>query len=69
MFEVRRDARLLLSQDYMRDLALNEEVEIPLGSSSDVQVKSVSERTTIDPSRANTIPLLPGVVSVRQTLG
>ena len=67
MFGMRRDARLLLSQDYVRDLAVNEEVEIALGSSSDVQVRSVSERTTIDPSRANSIPLLPGVVSLRQT--
>ncbi|HEY6457121.1 MAG TPA: hypothetical protein VIY90_17740 [Steroidobacteraceae bacterium] len=67
VFAARGGARLLLHQDYVRDLAVNEEVEIALGSSSDVQVRCVSEQTSVDRGRARTIPLLPGVVSLRRT--
>jgi hypothetical protein len=50
----------------MRDLAVNEEVEIDTGVSPDVRIKAVRERTTIDPRRARTIPLVPGVIRLRE---
>ena len=45
----------------MRDLAVDEEVEIDLGESPDVQVAMQREKTTIDPARIQSLPLVPGV--------
>jgi len=50
VFTSRDDTRLLLNETGMRDLALNEEVEFDLGSTSDVQVRSVGTQTAIDPA-------------------
>jgi len=41
-------------------------VEIDMGVSSDVQIKAIHERTTIDSDHAQTIPLVPGVLSLRE---
>jgi hypothetical protein len=59
-------AQLLLSEANMRDLAVNEEVEIALGTSSDVQIRASAEDVTIDPAHVRRIPLVPGVVAIRE---
>ena len=61
----REGTKLLLNEDNLRDLAVNEEVEINMGASPDVQVKQVDQDTTIDPAHVRKIPLVPGVVSLR----
>lgn len=56
-------ARVLLRESGMRDLAVDEEVEIDMGASPDVQVKSVTERAAIDAAHAQPLPLVPGAPS------
>jgi hypothetical protein len=56
---------LLLHEADMRDLAVNEEVEIDAGTSGDVQVRVRRTNVDIDPARDRTIPLLPGLRSLR----
>jgi hypothetical protein len=60
-------AQLLLHESGMRDLAVEEELEINLGDSADVLVTVAKEKTIIDPSRVQSLPLVPGVLSVRST--
>ena len=43
----------MLHESDLRDLAVDEEVEINLGESPDVQVVAEKEKTTIDPARSN----------------
>jgi hypothetical protein len=58
----RRDAaNLLLDESGIRDLAVDEDVEVELGESPDVTVSAQVERTTIDPKQAHALPLVPGV--------
>jgi hypothetical protein len=66
VFSLRGDARLLLNETGIRDLALNEEVELDLGRASDVQVRSIGTQTSIDPALSGRIPLVPHVQSVRE---
>jgi hypothetical protein len=66
VFGWHQGTQLLLNEADMRDLAVDEEVEIALGTSSDVQVRARSESVTIDPARVRKIPLVPGVVSIRE---
>jgi hypothetical protein len=66
VFASRGNASLLLNEAGIRDLALNEEVEFDLGTASDVQARSIGTQTTIDPAQAKTIPLVPGVLSLRE---
>jgi hypothetical protein len=54
--------QLLEHQSDLRDTAVNEDVEIDLGSSSDVQVSAVRETTRVDSAHADMLPLVPGVV-------
>ena len=69
VFQARRGVRVFLNQADMLDHAVNEEVEIPLGSSSDVQVQTESDNESItDPAFARLVPLVPGVLSLRETL-
>jgi len=56
-------ARVLLRESGLRDLAVDEEVEIDMGTSADVQVKAVSE-PNVDAARAPLLPLVPGASSV-----
>ena len=51
----------------MRDLAQNEEVEIDMGSSKEVQVRAVTDEQSIDAARTRTIPLVPGRFSLRNS--
>ena len=55
---------LVVSDSPLRDIAVNEEVEINAGESPDVQVSSVIERIQADPA-AKELPLIPGVVNLR----
>ena len=53
--------RLLQHESGLRDIAVDEEVEIDVGESSDVQVSATPEGTRIDSSDAKLLPLVPGV--------
>jgi hypothetical protein len=52
---------LLLHESGLRDLAVDEEVEIDMGMSSDVEVMAVKERAGIESARS--LPLVPGTES------
>jgi hypothetical protein len=62
VFAARGGDTILLHESGMRDLALDEEVEINLGDSPDVQVAVTKEKALIDPAR--TAPV-PGVAAPR----
>jgi hypothetical protein len=49
----------------IRDLAIDEEVEINMGDSPDVEVTSVKESSSIDPVRSRLLSLVPGVSRLR----
>src|SRR5258707_1708897 len=53
--------RLLQHESGMRDIAIDEEVEIDLGESPDVQVSETHEATSIDAAHAKLLPLVPGM--------
>jgi hypothetical protein len=52
VFTERGGASLLLHESPLRDLAVDEEVEIGLGESADVQVKTVNEQASVDTAHA-----------------
>ena len=60
-FLVRGDASLLLAESPLRDVALDEEFELSLGDSPDVQVEAVRERRSIPATGTAALPLLPGM--------
>jgi hypothetical protein len=62
VFGSHEGARLLEHESGVRDTAVNEEVEIDMGSSADVQVTRVREKISVDSAHAETLPLVPGVV-------
>jgi hypothetical protein len=62
VFSLHDGQRLLLHESAMRDLAVNEEIEIELGSSPDVQVAVVHQKVNVDAAQAKLLPLLPGVM-------
>lgn len=53
--------RLLQQESGLRDTAVDEEVEIDAGESSDVQVSGDVEETHVDSPHARLLPLVPGV--------
>jgi hypothetical protein len=53
--------RLLEHESGMRDIAVDEDVEIDMGESSDVQVSVTREKTGIDSAHAQILPLVPGM--------
>jgi hypothetical protein len=61
VFAAQGDAELLLHESGMRDLAVDEEVELDLGDSSDVQVSAVKEKSSVDSSRGPPLPQVPGI--------
>jgi hypothetical protein len=65
VFAARDGAKVLLHEAGMRDLAVDEEVEIDLGESPDVQIAAQREKTNIDPAGIQNLPLVPGVTMVR----
>ncbi len=65
VFAARDGATLLEHESNLRDLAVDEEVEVDMGDSPDVQVRAAKETTTIDPARTHELPLVPGVLHLR----
>ena len=53
--------RLLEHESALHDTAVDEELEIDLGESSDVQVSMTHEKSSIDSAHAQLLPLVPGV--------
>jgi hypothetical protein len=62
VFASRGGERLLQHESGIRDLAVDEEVEINLGDSAEVQFSVEKDSTRIDPARTRVLPLVPGVV-------
>jgi hypothetical protein len=65
VFAANGSTPLLENEAELRDLAVDEDVEIDMGSRADVQVQATTESRSIDAARAKVVPLLPGVLSVR----
>jgi len=65
VFAARDGATLLEHESNLRDLAVDEEVEVDMGDSPGVQVAAAMEKTTIDPARTHELPLVPGVLHLR----
>ena len=61
VFGSHHGARLLEHESGLRDIAVDEELEIDMGESSDVQVSMTAEKTGIDSAHAKLLPLVPGV--------
>jgi hypothetical protein len=62
VFAARDGETLLEHESNLRDLAVNEEVEIDMGDSPDVQVTAAKEKITIDPAHTHELPLVPGIL-------
>ena len=62
VFSSRDGERLLQHESGMRDIAVDEELELDMGESPDVQVSLVEEQTRVDSPHATQLPLVPGVV-------
>jgi hypothetical protein len=60
VFGSHQGERLLEHESGLRDIAVDEEVEIDAGSSADVQVAVVKEQTNVDSAHARMLPLVPG---------
>lgn len=61
-FVTRGATRLLVSETPLRDTAVDEELEIGMGESADVQVQAVRERRTVGKgSAAGELPSVPGI--------
>jgi len=65
VFAANGAAPLLENEAEIRDLAIDEDVEIDMGSRPDVQVQATTESRRIDSARAKVLPLIPGVLSAR----
>jgi len=65
VFAARDGGTLLERESNLRDLAVDEEVEVDLGDSADVQVTAAKEKATIAPARTHDLPLVPGVLHLR----
>lgn len=61
VFGPHRGERLLEHESGLRDTAVDEEVEIDMGGSAEVQVSATREKTSVDSSTAKLLPLVPGV--------
>jgi hypothetical protein len=53
--------RLLEHESGLRDIAVDQDIEIDLGESSDVQVSAKFEKTSVDSLHAKLLPIVPGV--------
>jgi hypothetical protein len=61
VFSERDGERLLQHESGIRDTAVDEEVEIDMGNSPDVQVSFNREETLVESDKAKQLPLVPGV--------
>jgi hypothetical protein len=64
-FYERAGTPLLVSEAPLRDVAEDEEFEIPLGEASDVEVTAAVEQISVDLTTLKRLPLIPGVVDLR----
>jgi hypothetical protein len=62
VFANSRGAHLLQHESDVRDLAVDEEVELNMGESSDVRVAMRTETVNVDPQQVHALPLVPGLV-------
>jgi hypothetical protein len=62
VYSVRAGERLLQHESGLRDTAVDEDVEIDMGESTDVQVSIEEEQTRLDSDHAKQLPLVPGVI-------
>jgi hypothetical protein len=60
VFAAYNGGQLLEHESGLRDIAVDEEVEIDMGESSDVQVSMTHLETTVDSPHARLLPLVPG---------
>jgi hypothetical protein len=60
VFANREGERLLERESGLRDIAVDEDVEIDMGESSDVQVSATHEKSSLDAAHAQLLPLVPG---------
>jgi hypothetical protein len=65
VFAPHGDESLLEHESGLRDTALDEELEIDMGTSSDVQYSIVHEQSSFDSAHAQMLPLVPGVTQLR----
>jgi hypothetical protein len=65
VFAVDRATTVLEKESELRDIAVDEAVEIDLGTHSDVQVEATTESREVDTAHARVLAPIPGVVSVR----
>jgi hypothetical protein len=61
VFAHREGDRLLQHESGLRDIAVDEDVEIDMGESPDVQMSVTHEKTGIGPTHAQLLPLVSGV--------
>jgi hypothetical protein len=64
-FYERGDTPLLVGESPLRDIAVDEELEIDLGDAPDVEVTSAVEHVTLDLTTLQQLPLIPGVSDLR----
>jgi hypothetical protein len=65
VYAVRGREKLLEHESGMRDLAVDEEVEIDMGASPDVQVTVVKEHAGLAPEQAPPLPLVTGAAVLK----
>ena len=65
IFAARGGGILLEHESDLRDLAVDEEIEISLGVSPDVQVTATQEMAATDLAHARLLPRVPGVTALR----
>jgi len=66
VFSPHQGGTLLEHESGIRDIAVDEELEINMGSSADVSVSAQQERGILDPAHAQILPPVPGVVAPRR---
>jgi len=59
VFGTEGDQRLLEHESGLRDIAVDEEVEINMGESPDVQISATKEKAAVAPAHADILPLVP----------
>lgn len=60
VFGLHHGERLLEHESGLRDIGVDEEVEIDMGQSAEVQVSATREKTSVGSSSAKLLPLVPG---------
>lgn len=64
-FYERDGVPLLVHEAQLRDITLDEEVEVEAGEAPDLRVTSVTEERKVDPATVKKLPLIPGALYLR----